>query len=64
MQRKLFLNKRKIKIEGGGIHGSKKEGQEGNYKKEEDHEAKEEVVSVSHFSYEQRPELLGRCYFF
>ena len=45
LQRKLFLKKRKIKIEGGGIHGSKKESQEGNYKEEgNQEEGKKEVV--------------------
>jgi hypothetical protein len=46
--REIFSHKRNINIEGGGIHGSKKEGQEGN-SKEEDRKAKEEVVLLFYF---------------
>ncbi len=49
-RREVFSRKKKNKIEGGGIHGSKKEGQENSKEggqennKEKGNQEKEEVV--------------------
>lgn len=48
--REIFSQKKKNKIEGGGIHGSKKEdreegGQKNNKEKDDQEEGKEVVVS-------------------